>query len=464
MSDYASLMENARLLGLEAARAELRYHGWERTSTGWLTPPGSSSYLETEKDRALIPDPAHGPTGSIDISPGYGVMVNVWSEWFEPWVIRAQDTFRPWQQGELPDPTFFGNLAEQVFETAHRLNLTGEQTSGHRVPTNVELKWVGNTESALEDMSGDTIKAFREQWLSGLQLVLPSLCGAAATASEVVATEAVIFHEAQLSVAKILDGAMQAMEKAGISEASASLKDALTVAGAGTAVFGAISKVGLGPVLGAISGVVSFVEVGKSLTFKGQTAADVFGDVDDSLQTLSTDIATEEDAAAERMQALDADFSTYSGSYRLEEPRLLHDNDEAGYAGTGHEVLQIDGQRLIDIADDYLPKIAAEFSLAYQGVSDAYSHYEGWSRAGTIGRAPSGARPEWAATTFELASIIHQVPNTLAEVSHHLHIAARYHGDNDEAVAVEMQGHTHDLDAAAAPYGMSRPGTASQPY
>ncbi len=78
-------------------------------------------------------------------------------------------------------------------------------------------------------------------------------------------------------------------------------------------------------------------------------------------------------------------------------------------------------------------------------MNDAFTGYTEWDREGSIGRTPTGAKPEWNKAMYELYGIIRQVPDIIVEVSEHLRIAAGYHGDNDAAVAQQMRDHTASL-------------------
>lgn len=162
---------------------------------------------------------------------------------------------------------------------------------------------------ALDDMGGETIRAFRDQYVNRLPDILVNQSGGVADLTHMVLAEKVLWAEVQRSVVSVAEATRTAME-ARSPDASAGML--LSVAGIFLGISSAIASGGWSTVLAVTAGLTNVGAQGATLDFgtpkrpalAGNDPMAVLDSVVEALDTLRTDIRAEEQKIQESVTGL----------------------------------------------------------------------------------------------------------------------------------------------------------------
>lgn len=371
----------------------------------------------------------------------YGSGPNAGSLVYGHFETTIRDMFKPWRS--IPTPAHFDSYLDTLRHAAWNVSLTSQGSAVHDVG-NPELESVKFLLQKIggDDMRGDMILTFHENFCTPLPTVLHGQYAVALLAAATLCGEKEVWAKAQQDILAIADKMHAAMKDRGAADGA----DLSTV----TALFGlaAVFPSPAAPILAGVGSALSSLEAllnagsepaKPTVEFAGGTPEKVIANTEAALKKLAELIRGVEDDIERKIKDAMTTVTSRAGAFDMPKPKLLEETRIDG--------MQVDLGVLNHLAEQTLPRIERQLYLAADGVHWGSKCHDLWFRPLEIGvsDSPDGPYEAW----FRLALLSSDLMSDLAwevkQSAEHLAIASEQTGRNEAEVEASMRRHAEKI-------------------
>lgn len=371
---------------------------------------------------------------------------------YERWRKSVNDAFEQW--AGLPEPQDFVQQVASLGVCVSKLAADADVESSGVTGGNDDLTLIGNMQIELGGFNGVAMNAFTRNYASRLDEVVRGQFCVASVLAITLLGEKTIWEEAREDVARVADGALEAMRSGAPDDTAAFLK-VLGAAASAVALFasgGTYAPVlaGGATALGILNGFLPKepAQTQAEVLFGGDSPDDVYEKLLQALAALNNRIRDEEGYIASCLYSTHAEMENNEENYDLgARPNIVRQTDVDRIATDDERRIEADLRTLRDMATHDLPTIAGavEEAQLLLGESAAVTP---WQRPPGLGLGPTGPYDDWVEVKHRLFAVQGRTASTLREVADVLRIVADSFGQTDQEVSAALAHRLHELRSA----------------